>query len=496
MNDDTYPIDPVTCQEGHGKIKIFLNEEGDVADTYFTVPKLQEFEHVCIGRPVKEMPRITSRLYDACSGAHQIASTKALDALYDVLPTTAVRKIRELYYMAFFVVKHASRFHALGGPDFIIKSDTLPQQQTIQEWLHQVGTELGKQVVACQCRNLHAMRLLSGRGAFPRTGIAGGWRRHVTKEVQELLIDVAQQNVAFAQYCLKFFTDGIWANQKYVDLILSDTFTNPTYYMGMVDGNNHANFYDGKIRVVAPDGSEFAKFYQYEYPKHIAEAVVPNSGLNFLYLKKVGWKGVKSGPNSGVYCTTPLARLNAADGMATPLAQAEYEKMYETLGSGRVNGRYQPIHHQLANHWARLIELLYAAEQMEALARDPKITNSTTRIPITTRPTEGIGTVVAPRGMLTHHYRTDEQGNVTHINLIRGTTNNHAAILMSVKKASQRFIKNGTVLTKGLRHHIEMAYRAYDPCFCCTSRSLLDQMPLDVTIHNVEGEIVPTLVQL
>ncbi len=417
MNGNEKP-NPAECQEGLSKINIFLNNEGDAADINFIVPKLQKIGQICIGHPVSEMPRLTSSFFDTCSTAHQMASTKALDALFDVLPTTAVRKIRELYYMAFFVVEHANRFYALGGPDFMMKSEGRPQQQTIQELLHQEGTELGRQVFTCRRRNLHVMRLLSGQGAHPETGIAGGWRRHVTKELQELCIDVAQQNVAFAQYCLKLFADGVRTNQKCVDLILSDTFTNPTFYMGMVDGNNHVNFYDGKIRVVAPNGSEFAKFYQYDYAKYIAEAVVLKSGLNFLCLKKLGGKGFKSGPNSGIYCTTPLARLNAADGMATPLAQAEYEKMYETLGNGRVNGRYQPIHHRLANHWARLIELLYAAEQMEALACDPKIINSTTRIPITTRPTEGIGTVVTPHGMLTHHYRTNEQGHVTHVNLI------------------------------------------------------------------------------
>lgn len=487
--------DPLECQEGLRKINIFLNDEGDVSNISFIVPTLHKIEQVCIGRPVMEMPHMTSRLFASCSKAHHMASTKALDALFDVLPTTAVRKIREMYYMAYFVMEHANRFYALGGAGFMKKSEASPSHLNIQKLLNQAGNELGRQVIACQRRNLRAMRLLAGRGANPKTGIAGGWRRHVTKEVQELFIDVARQNIAFAQFCLKLFADEVLANEKSINLIFSDTFTQPTYYMGMVDGNNRVNFYDGMIRVVAPNGDEFAKFYQYDYQKHIVEAVVLQSGINFLYLKQVGWKGFESGPKSGVYCATPLARLNAADGMATPLAQAEFEKIYEMMGRVRGNGRYQPIHQPLANQWARLIELLYAAEQMETLAKDPEITHSTTRIPIMRRPTEGIGIVAAPRGLLTHHYKANKQGKVTHIELTMGTTNNHAPILMSVKKASQTFIIKGKVQTKGLRNRIEMVFRAYDPCFCHTSRRSQDHSPLKITIHDEKGEFITTLGQ-
>jgi len=485
MNHQQITSNPITRMEDHSKIEIFLNEEGDAADTRFIVPDLRELEQVCIGRPVEEMPRITSQLYGVWPEAHQMAATKALDALFDVLPKTAVCKIRELYYLTFFVTAHTNRYYALGGPDFVPKPDALTAQRNAIE----------KQVIECRRRNRSVIQLMAGRGAHPVAGQPGGWSRPVTKEAQKLYMDIARQNIEFAQFCLKLFADVVLANPEYLELILSDVFSEPAYYMGMVDRNNHLNFYDGKIRVVAPDGSEFVKYFEYEYQQHVAEALIPGTYLKSPYLKQVGWKGLESGVESGVYCATPLSRLNAANGMATPLAQAEYEKMYETLGSEKVNGRYQPLHFLPVNHWARLIELLYAAERMLELARDPEITNPHTRIVMTHTPTEGVGTVTAPQGLLTHHYQTDERGILTHVNLIVSTMNNYAPILMSVKRAAQAMIQKGTVITEDLLNRIEMVFRAYDPCFACAPHSFSEPMPLEVTIHDAEGEVVIKLVR-
>jgi len=247
--------------------------------------------------------------------------------------------------------------------------------------------------------------------------------------------------------------------------------------------------------VVAPDGTQLVKYEAKDYRDHIAEHVEPWTYLKFPYLKQVGWKGFVPGKESGVYCATPLSRLNAADGMATPLAQEAYEQMYETLGSERVNGRYQPVHYRLAIHWARLVELMFAAERMLNLISDPLITDPHMRVVVNNVPDEGVGCVEAPRGTLTHHYWTDEHGILTRVNLIVGTTNNYAPIAMSVKKAAQSLIKQGTVITDGLLNRIEMAFRAYDPCFGCATHSLPGQMPLEVVIRDVDGEEVKRLAQ-
>jgi F420-non-reducing hydrogenase large subunit len=265
--------------------------------------------------------------------------------------------------------------------------------------------------------------------------------------------------------------------------------------MGTVDENNHINFYDGMIRVTDPEGKEFVKYPAKDYMKHVAERVEPWTYLKFPYLKGVGWNGFTDGMDSGVYCATPLSRLNASDGMATPKAQAAFEKFYETLVSKKVNGRYQPIHHRLATHWARLVELLYSAERMLELSQDPEITDPDVRVVVKNTPTEGIGSVEAPRGTLTHHYKTDEKGILTAVNLIVGTTNNYAPIAMSVKKAAQGLIKKGTVVTEGLLNTIEMAFRNYDPCMSCATHSLPGQMPLEVVIKDAAGDEVERLSQ-
>ena len=249
------------------------------------------------------------------------------------------------------------------------------------------------------------------------------------------------------------------------------------------------------IRVTDPEGKEFVKYHASEYAQHIAERVEPWSYLKFPYLKGVGWNGFVDGMDSGVYCATPLSRLNAADGMATPKAQEAFEKFYETLGSEKVNGRYQPIHHRLATHWARLVELLYAAERMLELATDPEITDPNVRAPITETPDEGIGSVEAPRGTLTHHYKTDENGILTSVNLIVGTTNNYAPIAMSIKKAAQGLIQKGTTVSEATLNMVEMAFRNYDPCMSCATHSLPGQMPLEVVIRDIDGNVVEELSQ-
>jgi F420-non-reducing hydrogenase large subunit len=488
-------IDPITRLEGHGKIEIFLNDEGDVANAYFVIPELRGFEQFSVGRPAEEMPRITNRICGVCPEAHHIASTKALDALFHVEPPAAAKKLREMFYSAFYVADHTTHFYALGGPDFVVGPDAPPAERNILGVVHKVGVEIGKQVIDARIRNHHVIEMVGGRKVHPVAGLPGGWSKAISEEERQEIEAIARQNVDFGLFGLKLFDDIVLGNKEYVDMVLSDAYTERTYYMGTVDENNHVNFYDGMIRVVDPEGKEFVKYHPRDYVQHVAERVEPWTYLKFPYLKGVGWKGLVDGKDSGVYCATPLSRLNAADGLATPRAQEAFEKMYETLGSKKVNGRYQPVHHRLATHWARLVELLYAAERMLELSADPQITDPNVRAPVTATPDEGVGCVEAPRGTLTHHYWTDERGILTKVNLIVGTTNNYAPIAMSVKKAAQSLIQKGTVVTDGLLNRIEMAFRAYDPCFGCATHSLPGQMPLEVVIYDAQGNVVERLRQ-
>jgi F420-non-reducing hydrogenase large subunit len=481
----TVTINPVTRLEGHGKISIFLNDEGDVENAYFQVPELRGFEKFCEGRPVEEMPDITSRICGVCPEAHHIASTKALDAVFHVEPPPAAKKLRELLYSAFFVADHTTHFYVLAGPDFVMGPSANKAERNILGVINKVGLEIGSSVIKHRSDALDAIAIIGGKRIHPTCGVPGGVSKPITEQDRAKIEGIAESEVEFAKFTMKLFNDIVLGNKEYVNLITSDTYATETYYMGTVDEQNRVNFYDGKIRIVDPEGKEFAKYPSAEYQKHIAEHVEPWTYLKYPYLKSIGWKGLVGGKSSGVYRATPLARLNVAEGMATPIAQAEYKRMYDTLGK-------RPIHSTLATHWARLVELIYAAERMLELSRDPEITNQNVRTIPTATPDEGIGAVEAPRGTLIHHYKTDQNGIVKGVNLIVATTNNHAAISMSIKQAAEGLIKKGEV-TDGILNMVEMAFRAYDPCYACATHTLPGQMPLDVKIYKSDGALLHNL---
>jgi F420-non-reducing hydrogenase large subunit len=254
--------------------------------------------------------------------------------------------------------------------------------------------------------------------------------------------------------------------------------------MGTVDENNKVNFYDGKVRVVDTEGKEFVKFGPNEYLDVIEEHVEPWTYVKMPYLKKLGWRGFVDGPETSLYRVGPLGRLNASDGMATPDAQAEYERMYKTLGG-------KPVHATLAFHWARLIELLYATERGLELIKDPEITGKNIRNK-PGKPGEGVGIVEAARGTLIHHYQLDENALAKKVNLVVATTHNAPGICMSVKNAAQGIIKDGNV-NDGLLNMVEMAFRAYDPCWACATHFAIGEMPLEVNVFDSNKQLVKTV---
>jgi len=480
-------IDPITRLEGHGKIEIFIGDDGQVEKAFFQVPELRGFEKFSVGRPAEDMPQITPRICGVCPTAHHMASTKTLDDLFQVEPTPTAKKIRELLYNVFMLEDHALHFYFLGGPDFVVGPSAPKAQRNILGVIEKVGLEIGKKVIAARRELRNVLTLLGGKVIHPVCGLPGGVSKGLTKkEDLQKVKEVADIAVDFSLFTLNIFREVVLKNKEYVDLILSDGYTHKTYYMGLVDENNHVNFYDGMIRVVDPDGKEFARFRVHDYLDHIREHVEPWSYTKFMYLKKVGWKGFRDGPDSGIYAVAPLARLNASDGMSTPKAQEAYEEFFKTLGG-------KPVHHTLAMHWARVVEMVYAAERIHQLANDPEISSPDIRNMDLKVPKEGMGVVEAPRGTLFHHYKTDERGIITEANLIVATQNNSARIAMSVEKAAKAVIKKNGQVDEGLLNMVEMAFRAYDPCHACATHTLPGNMPLIVNIRNSEGEIIKTL---
>jgi F420-non-reducing hydrogenase large subunit len=482
MRQRRVTVDPITRLEGHGKIDIFLDAAGEVERAYFQVPELRGFEAFARGRPAEDMPQITSRICGVCPLAHHMAATKTLDDLYGVEPPAAARKIRELDYSLFMVEDHALHLYFLGGPDFVVGPTAPKEQRNVLGVLAKVGLEVGKRVIETRKALRDLETYLGGKTIHPVLGLPGGVAKGIAPDDLPRFQQVADRAVEFATFTLDVFRNVVLGNPDYVALITSDAYTHKTYYMGMVDAHNRVNFYDGMLRVVDATGKEYAKFRAQDYLDYVAEHVEPWSYIKFCYLKPVGWKGFVEGPDSGIYAVAPLARLNAADGMATPLAQEAYEEFYRTLGG-------KPVHHTLANHWARVIELLYAAERLRELANDPEITSRELRVLPTTTPTRGIGVVEAPRGTLFHHYETDEQGVITKANLIVATQNNAARIAMSVDRAAKSLIHKGQV-DDGLLNMVEMAFRAYDPCHGCATHSLPGDMPLVASLYDSDGRLV------
>jgi len=483
----TITIDPITRLEGHGKISIFLNDTGSVENAYLQIPELRGFERFAQGRRAEDMPQITSRICGVCPVAHHFAATKALDDAFHVEPTSAAKKLRELMYMGYIIYDHILHFYYLGGPDFVVGPDAPAAKRNILGVIEKAGVDVGKEVIKHRAYGQKITGILGGKATHPVCGLPGGVSKGLNKDEVKDIEKMVKSCIDFAKFSLKLFDDIVLKNKDYVSLIKSDPYQLKTYNMGLVDSKNKVNFYDGKIRVTNQDGKEHIKFDVKDYTKIISEHVEEWSYMKFPYLKDIGWNGLVDGKNSGIYRVGPLGRLNAAEGMATPLSDKEYKHMFETLGG-------RPVNSTLAFHWARLIELLYATERAYELVNDKEITSDKIRNPVG-EPGEGFGVVEAARGTLIHHYKLDKKGLIKKANLIVATTNNAGAITMSVRDAAKGVIKNGKV-DDGILNKVEMAFRAYDPCFACATHTLSGGMPLQVDIYDNKKKFYKTIKRL
>ena len=476
----TVTIDPITRLEGHGKINIFLNDQGNVENAYLQIPELRGFERFSQGRRAEDMPQITSRICGVCPVAHHFASTKALDQAFNVDPPESAKKLRELMYSGYVIYDHILHFFYLGGPDFIVGPDAPAAQRNVLGVIEKVGLDIGKEVIKHRAYGQKITAILGGKATHPVSGLPGGVSKSLNQEEVTEIKKMVDSCISFAQLSLKLFYDIVLENESYVSLIKSDPYQLNTYNMGLVDANNKVNFYDGTIRVTDQNGDEHLSFKVEDFYDIIEEHVEPWSYMKFPYLKDIGWQGLSDGKTSGIYRVGPLGRLNAAEGMATPLAQKEYKVFYDVLGG-------LPVNSTLAYHWARLIELLYATERAKELITDKEITSEHIRNPVG-KPGEGFGVVEAARGTLIHHYKLDSKGLIDKANLIVATTNNAGAITMSVRDAAKGLIKNGQV-DDGILNKVEMAFRAYDPCFACATHTLPGGMPLTVNVYDANKRL-------
>lgn len=474
-------IDPITRLEGHGKIHIFLTDDGAVEDCYFQIPELRGFERFVEGRPIEELPRIVTRICGVCPASHHMASAKAVDACFGGEVAPLAHKLRDMYYHAHYIHSHIAHFYALAAPDFVCGPGADPATRNILGVVAKVGLDAGSRVIRARSLAQQIQRIIGGRATHLVWCLPGGVSKGLSEDELEQIRPMVAELEEFVVFSLKLFRDLVLGNPEYVDLILNGPYTLDLGSMGLVDGRNAVNFYDGKVRVVDGEGNEICKYAAPEYADHVAEHVEPWTFLKFPYLKQRGWQGFTEGNDSSLYTATPLSRLNAADRMATPRAQEACEEMFETLGS-------KPCGALLAAHWARLVEMVQNAEMLRRYCDDPEITGTPYRV-IPERITgEGVGIVEAMRGTLTHHYTCDENGICTSANLIVGTTNNNAAIHMLTRKVASTMIKPGSEPDDRVLNLVEMAFRAFDPCYSCATHSLPGQMPLEVVLMR-GGEV-------
>jgi F420-non-reducing hydrogenase large subunit len=472
----TIVIQPVTRIEGHAKITIQLDDAGNVDRARVNVIELRGFERFCMGRPVEDMPRIVTRICGVCPWSHHLAAAKACDAVFGVEPPTAGRKLRELCNSIAYMEEHILHFYFLAGADFLVGPDADYTERNVLG-IVKAAPEIAQRVVRVRHLCARMLEILAGKAIHPQVAVPGGFSKPLLPEEQTALVAMAAEAHDLARFSIAFAKENIFP--KYLDLVKSlGTIT--TGFIGTVDDKGALNLYDGKLRLMAPDGT-FEEFPYGRYTDYIAEHVESWSYLKFPYAKKWGPFSMELEHPSGIYRSNTLARMNVCDFIDTPLAQAELDEFRRNFG--------RPAQLTLLYHWARLIELLYNSENAMRLLNDPEITSPETRVKVEPRAARGVGSVEAPRGTLIHDYETDRDGMVASINLIVGTTHNNAPINMSVTQAAKTRIRSGEY-DQGVLNTIEMAIRAYDPCLSCATHRLDGRLFVKVDIVDAWGQLL------
>ncbi|SHK53846.1 Ni/Fe hydrogenase subunit alpha [Desulforamulus aeronauticus] len=475
----TITIQPVSRVEGHARVTVQLDDGGRVSDTKVQVVEIRGFEKFCLGRPVEEMPRIVTRICGVCPWAHHLAAAKAADAVFGVqIPETA-KKIRELAYSAHFIHSHLLHFFFLAGADFLCDPGTDYLVRNIMGLADKHPILVQK---IARIRNVaqKMTEIIAGKAIHPDVAVPGGFSKSISEEQRKELRSMAGDCLEFVQFSLDFAKDKVFMN------LLPQIKNSPTLntgFLGMVSKDGELNFYEGRLRLLKLNG-ECEEFEPSDYLDYISEHTEDWTYMKFPYDKSAGKLSMDPDQPIGVYRTNSLARLNVCDSIPTPLAQKELIDFRKEVGG--------VAQHNFLYHWARLIEALYAAERAVELLEDEGITDTHVRESVKPCAGRGVGVVEAPRGTLIHDYQTDDNGLLTRVNLIVGTTHNNAAINISAFRTAREVIKDGVCDEDGL-NKIEMAIRAYDPCYSCATHKIDGRVAVRVAVVDSKGQVVQTL---
>lgn len=443
-------ISPITRIEGHASIVIQLDDRGNVQDSKVHFMSLRGFEKFVIGKPAEELPRIVSRICGICPWHHHLASIKAVDRCFGVTPAPAGHKLRELMQTIAHAEDKLLHFFFLAAADFVMGPDSDYAVRNVIG-IAKSNPELATKVVKMRHQAKMILEKFAGKAIHPVAGVTGGFAKAMTEEERQEIRKQMQEILDFALFTIEFAKTEVFP--KYLETI-STLGVIKTGFIGTVDQEGALNLYDGQLRIMKPDGT-FTQFDPQDYTDYIGEHVEDYSYGKMPYARfwNEGFSLDLENPK-GIYRANCLARINAADKMATPRAQAELEEFREKFG--------RPAQATLLYHWARLIEEVYACEHALELLDDPEITNPKVRNSAEPQAGRGVGCVEAPRGTLIHDYTTDENGLITQANMIVGTTHNLGPINMSVNQAARSLIKDG-VVNEEILNKVEMSVRAYDP---------------------------------
>lgn len=465
----TIVIDPVTRLEGHGKITLQLDEAGIVQDATFHVTQLRGFEKFCEGRPFYEMPNITARVCGICPVSHLIASSKACDAILAVQIPPVAADLRRILNLAQLIQSHALSFFYLSSPDLLLGMDANPEERSILQ-VAQSHPQIGADGVALRQFGQRIIEMLAGKRIHPGWTVPGGVNEPLSEEKRDQILALIPPAVAAIQRTLLWFRDAI---QKFSAEI--EVFANfPTLFMGLIDDRGLAEYYDGHLRVIDSEGNIIAgELDPARYQDFIGEAVEPYTYMKFPYYKPLGYPG-------GTYRVGPLARLNLAGRCDTPLADQEW-KAFRNLSP-------RPLLSSFYYHYARLIEMLYATEKIEALLADRGILDKHVRATASVNNLEGVGVAEAPRGTLIHHYKVDANGLITWANLIIATGHNNGAMNRGILQAARHYVQ-GEAVKEGMLNRVEAVVRTFDPCLSCSTHAM-GRMPLSIELRAADGSLV------
>jgi F420-non-reducing hydrogenase large subunit len=450
-NRKVITIQPITRIEGHARIAITLDDQGNVADSRFSLMSLRGFEKFIEGKPAEEVPKIVNRICGICPWMHHTASNKAVDGCFNaVVPPTAV-KLRELMQVMAQINDKILHFFFLAAPDFVLGAGADYKVRNVLGII-QAAPELATQVVKMRQMGQMMIEKFAGKVIHPIVVVPGGFAKPMREDERQEMLAKSRELLEFAKFCIDFAKKNIFYNLDAVTLHLGEITTG---FLGTVKPEDGSlTLFDGVLRLMKPDGS-YQNFNYAQYVDFLGEHVEDWSYCKFPYARSwdEGFSMDLKHPK-GIYRVNTLARLNVCDKINTPLAQAELEEFRGKFG--------RPAQSTMLYHWARLIELVYACERVIELLEDETITDPQVRNEVTPQAGRGIGCVEAPRGTLIHDYSTDANGLISRANLIVGTTHNVGPMNMSVRAAAEAVIHNG-VITEEALNKVEMAVRAYDP---------------------------------